>query len=165
MWPCVSHRIVLTSKGTESRDKIQIFLTNWVVLGLTKKMYWIKVWTPAKIAIMTSDKEQSGSGLAMSNQRSFKIGSLRFSAFVPKKIECKRFWIKILDRNKTPSISSKIFLTKSNHFVLSFKNPGAIWNILVLVIKIQNKTKCFSNVLLNCSIKCNVLLRNYKPKA
>ncbi len=29
--------------------------------------------------------------LAMSNQRSFKIGSFRFAAFVPKKIECKRF--------------------------------------------------------------------------
>ncbi len=33
----------------------------------------------------------SESGLAMSNQRSFKIGSFRFAAFVPKKIECKRF--------------------------------------------------------------------------
>ncbi len=32
-----------------------------------------------------------GKGLAMSNQRSFKIGSFRFAAFVPKKIECKRF--------------------------------------------------------------------------
>jgi hypothetical protein len=30
-------------------------------------------------------------GVAMSNQRSFKIGSFRFAAFVPKKIECKRF--------------------------------------------------------------------------
>ncbi len=32
-----------------------------------------------------------GYSLAMSNQRSFKIGSFRFAAFVPKKIECKRF--------------------------------------------------------------------------
>jgi hypothetical protein len=30
-------------------------------------------------------------GVAMSNQRSFKIGSFLFAAFVPKKIECKRF--------------------------------------------------------------------------
>ncbi len=29
--------------------------------------------------------------VAMSNQRSFKIGSFRFAAFVPKKIEWKRF--------------------------------------------------------------------------
>ncbi len=29
--------------------------------------------------------------VAMANQRSFKIGSFRFAAFVPKKIECKRF--------------------------------------------------------------------------
>jgi hypothetical protein len=48
-------------------------------------------------------------GLAMSNQRSFKIGSFRFAAFVPKKIECKRFKIKILDRNKTFSVISKSF--------------------------------------------------------
>jgi hypothetical protein len=32
-----------------------------------------------------------GSGLAMSNQRSFKIESIRFPAFVPKKIEYIRF--------------------------------------------------------------------------
>jgi hypothetical protein len=31
------------------------------------------------------------SKLAMSNQRSFKIGSFRFAAFVPKKIECRGF--------------------------------------------------------------------------
>jgi hypothetical protein len=31
------------------------------------------------------------SGVAMSNQHSFKIGSFCFAAFVPKKIECKRF--------------------------------------------------------------------------
>ena len=55
--------------------------------------------------------------LAMSNQRSFKIGSFRFAAFVPKKIECKRFEIKILDRNKTFSISSQNFWTKSFCFV------------------------------------------------
>jgi hypothetical protein len=34
---------------------------------------------------------QIGNRLAMSNQRSFKIGSFRFAAFVPKKIKCKRF--------------------------------------------------------------------------
>ncbi len=53
----------------------------------------------------------------MSNQRSFKIGSLSFAAFVPKKIECKRFGIKILDQNKTFSISSQKFWTKSFCFV------------------------------------------------
>jgi hypothetical protein len=36
-------------------------------------------------------QEQKQSTLAMSNQRSFKTGSLRFAAFVPKKIECERF--------------------------------------------------------------------------
>ncbi len=40
------------------------------------------------------------SWLAMSNQRSFKIDSFRFVAFVPKKIEYILFWNKILDRNK-----------------------------------------------------------------
>jgi len=30
--------------------------------------------------------------VAMSNQRSFKIGSFRFAAFVPKKIEYNSFW-------------------------------------------------------------------------
>ncbi len=80
----------------------------------------------------------------MSNQRSFKIGSFRFAAFVPKKIEYIRFWNKILDRNKTFLFSTRIFLSKSfvlvrfqNFFwttkslVLSLRNPGAIWNVLV----------------------------------
>ncbi len=40
------------------------------------------------------------SRLAMSNQRSFKIGSFRFAAFVTKKIEYNGFWNKILDRKK-----------------------------------------------------------------
>jgi hypothetical protein len=35
--------------------------------------------------------KKKGLEIAMSNQRSFKIGSFRFAAFVPKKIECKRF--------------------------------------------------------------------------
>ncbi len=51
--------------------------------------------------------------LAMSNQRSFKIESFRFGAFVPKKIEYIRFWNKILDRNKTFSISTRKFWSKS----------------------------------------------------
>jgi hypothetical protein len=78
-------------------------------------------------------------GVAMSNQRSFKIGSIRFAAFVPKKIEYICFRNKILDRNKTFSISTKKILSKSfcsgrfpiffgtsKSFVLSLKNPGAI---------------------------------------
>ncbi len=82
--------------------------------------------------------------LAMSNQRSFKIETFRFAAFVPKKIEYIRFWNKILDRNKMFSIStrkiwsknfcsafSKIFFGTNESFVLSLKNPGAIWNVLV----------------------------------
>ncbi len=39
----------------------------------------------------SSAAPSGGPRLAMSNQRSFKIGSFRFAAFVPKKIECKRF--------------------------------------------------------------------------
>ncbi len=50
--------------------------------------------------------------LAMSNQRSFKIESFRFPAFVPKKIEYIRFWNKILVRNKTFSISTRKFWFK-----------------------------------------------------
>jgi hypothetical protein len=49
----------------------------------------------------------------MSNQRSFKIESFRFAAFVPKKIEYIRFWNKILDRNKTFSISTRKLWSKS----------------------------------------------------
>jgi hypothetical protein len=55
--------------------------------------------------------------LVMSNQRSFKIESFRFAAFVPKKIECIRFGNKILDRNETFSISTKKFRSKSFRFV------------------------------------------------
>jgi hypothetical protein len=51
--------------------------------------------------------------VAMSNQRSFKIESFRFAAFVPKKIEYIRFWNKILDRNKTFLFSTRISLSKS----------------------------------------------------
>ncbi len=51
--------------------------------------------------------------LAMSNQRSFKIESFRFGAFVPKKIEYIHFWNKILDRNKTFSISTRKFWAKT----------------------------------------------------
>ena len=49
----------------------------------------------------------------MSNQRSFKIGSFRFAAFVPKKIEYIRFWNKILDRNEMFLISTRKFLSKT----------------------------------------------------
>ncbi len=82
--------------------------------------------------------------LAMSNQRSFKIGSFRFAAFVPKKIECKRFLIKILDRTKRFLSVLKIFGPKAfvlfrfqnffkltKRFGLSLENPGAICNVLV----------------------------------
>jgi hypothetical protein len=48
----------------------------------------------------------------MSNQRSFKFESFRFTAFVPKKIEYIRFCNKILDRNKTFSISTRKFRFK-----------------------------------------------------
>jgi hypothetical protein len=81
----------------------------------------------------------------MSNQRSFKIGSFRFAAFVPKKMEYDWFGNKILDRNKTFSISTSKFWSKSfrsglfpnlfektKSFVLSLKNTGAILNVLVL---------------------------------
>jgi hypothetical protein len=54
-----------------------------------------------------------GSALAMSNQRSFKIESIRFAAFVPKKIEYIRFGNKLLDRNKTFSISTRKSWPKS----------------------------------------------------
>jgi hypothetical protein len=50
--------------------------------------------------------------LAMSNQRSFKFESFRFPAFVPKKIEYIPFCNKILDRNKTFSISTRKFRFK-----------------------------------------------------
>jgi hypothetical protein len=76
--------------------------------------------------------------IAMSNQRSFKIESFRFPAFVPKKIEYIRFGNKILDRNKTFSISTRKFWFKSfcygqfsnfletiKSFVLALKNSGA----------------------------------------
>jgi hypothetical protein len=77
--------------------------------------------------------------VAMSNQRSFKIESIRFAAFVPQKIEYIRYRNKVLDRNKTFSISTRKILSRSffsarfpiffgtnKSFVLSLKNPGAI---------------------------------------
>ncbi len=39
----------------------------------------------------SSTLKKRASLVAMSNQRSFKIGSFRFAAFVPKKIEYIRF--------------------------------------------------------------------------
>jgi hypothetical protein len=75
----------------------------------------------------------------MSNQRYFKIESIRFAAFVPKKIEYIRFRNKILDQNKTFPLGTRKILSKSfcsgrfpiffgtsKSFVLSLKNPGAI---------------------------------------
>jgi hypothetical protein len=83
-------------------------------------------------------------GVAMSNQRSFKIESFRFAAFVPKKIEYIRFFNKILDQNKTFSMRNRKFWSKSfcfgpfpnflgitKSFLLSLKSPGAISNVLV----------------------------------
>jgi hypothetical protein len=64
-------------------------------------------------------------GLAMSNQRSFKNESFRFAAFVPKKIEYFRFGNKILDRNKTFSISIQKFWSKSFRFV---PFPNIFWD-------------------------------------
>ncbi len=83
--------------------------------------------------------------LAMSNQRSFKIESFRFAAFVPKKIEYIRFWNKILDQNKTFSISTRKIWSKSfcsspfpnfflnnKKFSFVFRKPwSAICNVLV----------------------------------
>ena len=81
----------------------------------------------------------------MSNQRSFKIESFRFAAFVPKKIEYIHFWNKILYRNKTFSVSTRKIWSKSfcsgpfpnffgttKSFVLSLENSGTICNVLVL---------------------------------
>jgi hypothetical protein len=75
----------------------------------------------------------------MSNQRSFKIESFRFAAFLPKKIEYIRFGNKILDRNEKLSFSTKKFWSKAfvlfrfqtsfetiKSFVLSLKNHGAV---------------------------------------
>ncbi len=98
--------------------------------------------------------------IAMSNLRSFKIGSFRFVAFVPKKIEYNSFWNKILDWNKTFSNSSSKFWSKrfrsglfpnlfekTKSFVLSLKNTSTIWNVLVWFryhfLKIQ--TFCFDS--------------------
>jgi hypothetical protein len=80
----------------------------------------------------------------MSNQRSFKIGSFCFAAFVPKKIECKRFLNQIWIETKRFLSVLKIFGPKafvlfrfqkfvqlSKRFVLSLKNPGTICNVLV----------------------------------
>ncbi len=75
----------------------------------------------------------------MSNQRSFKIESFRFAAFVPKKIEYIRFetkfWIETkrflsLQKNFGPKAFDlfrfqKIFETNKS-FVLFLNNPGAI---------------------------------------
>ncbi len=88
--------------------------------------------------LLTVTHTQIHSQLAMSNQRFFKIESFRFPAFVPKKIEYIRFLDKILDRNKTFSISTRKlwfkrfcsgpfsnFFETIKSFVLTLKNPGA----------------------------------------
>ncbi len=96
----------------------------------------------------------------MSNQRSFKIESFPFGAFVPKKIKYIRFWNKILERNKTFSISTRKFWSKSfcsgpfpnffkttKCFFLYLKNPAAICNVLVLFLNhfLKIKTVCFDS--------------------
>ncbi len=63
--------------------------------------------------VFSYERTLRGLPLAMSNQRSFKIGSFRFAAFVPKKNEYNSFWNKILDRNKTFSIRSRNFWSKT----------------------------------------------------
>jgi hypothetical protein len=81
----------------------------------------------------------------MSNQRSFKIESIHFAAFVPKKIEYIRFLNEILDQNETFSIRNGKFRSKNfrfglfpnflgitKRFVLSLKSPSAISNAFVL---------------------------------
>jgi hypothetical protein len=70
-----------------------------------------------KFSEFFSEPKKKKHVLVMSNQRSFKIESFRFAAFVPKKIECIRFGNKILDRNETFSISTKKFRSKSFRFV------------------------------------------------
>jgi hypothetical protein len=55
--------------------------------------------------------------LGMSNQRSFKIESFCFTAFVLKKIKYIRFGNKILDRNEKFSVSTQKFWSKSFCFV------------------------------------------------
>jgi hypothetical protein len=92
----------------------------------------------------------------MSNQRSFKIESFPFAAFVPKKIEYIRFetkfWIEtkrflsVLEKfgpKRFLSILEKfgpktfvlvrfqIFFATTKSFVLSLENPGGICNVLV----------------------------------
>ncbi len=62
--------------------------------------YWLPITPYSWLSVL---------GVAMANQRSFKIGSFRFAAFVPKKIEYIRFWNKILDQNKTFLLSTKNF--------------------------------------------------------
>ncbi len=102
------------------------------------------MWTLNVVCVVTTWRNPGLSRVAMSNQRSFKIGSFRFAAFVPKNNAYNSFWNKILDRNKTFSISSRNFWSKTfrsslfpnffwetQSFVLSLKNTGAIWNVLV----------------------------------
>jgi hypothetical protein len=81
----------------------------------------------------------------MSNQRSFKIESFPFAAFVPKKIEHIRFetkfWIvtkrflSVLEKFGPKAfvlVRFQIFFGTTKSFVLSLESPGAICNVLVL---------------------------------
>ena len=81
----------------------------------------------------------------MSNQRSFKIESFLFAAFILKKIEYIHFWNKILDRNEMFSVSTQKFWSKSFCFVLL---PKFFWD---------NKKFCFVFKKHWCNLKCFVL--------
>ena len=64
-------------------------------LAVRADRLWSVHSTKAGNVAFTNGQEETSptsiSVVAMSNQRSFKIGSFRFAAFGPKKIECKRF--------------------------------------------------------------------------
>jgi hypothetical protein len=78
----------------------------------------------------------------MSSQRSFKIESIRFDAFVPKKIEYIHFRNKILERNKIfPSVLEK-FGPKA--FVLvDFQIFFEQVNVLFCLLKTLTQFKTF----------------------
>jgi hypothetical protein len=65
-----------------------------IFAGNLKKLTFVDFGTPKRIltrSVSKSFRFDLDLAVAMSNQRSFKFGSFRFAAFVPKKIECKRF--------------------------------------------------------------------------
>ena len=114
----------------------------WSKCQVVKSFLGIDSWAPLKFTSMDWWTQYI---LAMSNQRSFKIESFRFVAFVPKKIEYIRYWNKNLDRNKTFSISSRKIWSKSfcsglfpnffwnkKKFCFVFRKPWHNCNVLVL---------------------------------